>query len=87
MPITVEFFGIARQRAGIARMDVEACNIGEALDAIAEQLPHWADTCLREGRLKPTLLANVNTRRFVADRHHPLQDGDHLLILSADVGG
>ena len=87
MPITVEFFGIARQRAGVARIDVEARNIGEAYDALARQLPHWAKACLSNGQLKPTFLANVNTLRFVDDRRHPLQDGDHLLILSADVGG
>lgn len=87
MPVTVEFFGIAQQRAGVARLEVEACTIGAAFDALAQQLPQWAKACLSNGHLKPTLLANVNTRRFVADRDHPLQDGDHLLILSADVGG
>jgi molybdopterin converting factor small subunit len=87
MSITVEFFGIARQRAGVARLDVEACNIGEAFDALAQKLPHWAQACLSDGHLKPAFLANVNTRRFVTGRQYPLENGDHLLIVSADVGG
>ncbi|MBX3437990.1 MAG: MoaD/ThiS family protein [Planctomycetaceae bacterium] len=87
MPVTVEFFGIARQRAGVASIEVDAGSIGEAFDRLAPQLPRWADACLARGQLKPIFRANLNARAFVADRNHPLRDGDHLLILAADAGG
>lgn len=87
MSITVEFFGIARKRAGIASIEIEADTLGNSFDALATRLPHWAEACLDDGRLKPTFLANINSRTFVTDRTHQLNDGDHLLILAADVGG
>ena len=87
MTVTVEFFGIARQRAGVAQVEVDAANMGEAFDRLAARFPHWAEACLSDGKLMPAFLANVNTTAFVAKRDHPLQDGDHLLILAADVGG
>lgn len=87
MPVTVEFYGIARQRAGVASLDVDAGSVGEAFDRLALQLPRWAESCLVNGELKPVFLANLNARHFVAERSHPLAEGDHLLILAADVGG
>ncbi len=87
MPVTVEFFGIARQRAGVAQVEVDAANMGEAFDRLSPQFPEWADACLADGQLKPLFLANLNSRTFVTDRSQRLQDGDHLLILAADVGG
>jgi len=87
MPVTVEFFGIARQRAGAARVEIDAANIGEAFDRLTLEYPRWADACLADGRLKPLFLANLNSRTFVTNRNQRLRDGDHLLILAADVGG
>ncbi|MGD9856627.1 MAG: MoaD/ThiS family protein [Planctomycetaceae bacterium] len=87
MSVTVEFFGIARQRAGVAAIEVDAGNLGEAFDRLAQRLPHWADACLAEGHLRPAFLANLNARTFVLNRSQPLREGDRLLILAADVGG
>ena len=87
MTIHIEFFGIPRTRAGVARLDVEADSLHEALQAIAEQLPGWADTCLSGGRLQRGLIANLNGQRFVSDPDTVLNPGDAVLILSADVGG
>ncbi|MCA9075357.1 MAG: MoaD/ThiS family protein [Planctomycetaceae bacterium] len=87
MSITVEFFGLARKRAGVASIEIDAHTIGTAFDVLESLLPKWADACLDDGHLKRSFLANVNSRTFVNDRNQPLQDGDHLLILAADVGG
>jgi molybdopterin converting factor small subunit len=87
MPVTVEFYGIARRRAGIERLDVEADTLGEALDRVAEQLPAWADACLCQGELTRTFLASRNGQAFITERTESLSDGDSLLILSTDVGG
>ena len=87
MSVTVEFYGIARRRAGVERLEVEAATLGEALDRLAEVLPDWADSCLRQGELARTFLASRNGHAFITQRCEPLTDGDSLLILSADVGG
>lgn len=85
--MTVEFFGIARHRAGVTAIEVDASSLGDALDRAAERLPRWAEACLEDGRLRPAFLANLNARSFISGRQTPLSDGDHLLILAADVGG
>jgi molybdopterin converting factor small subunit len=85
--VRVEFFGIARERAGVAAIDVDACTLGDALRAAAAQLPGFGQACLENCRLQPGYLANVNGLAFTADPKMPLQDGDAVLILSADAGG
>ncbi|MCA9024636.1 MAG: MoaD/ThiS family protein [Planctomycetaceae bacterium] len=87
MTITVEFFGIARKRAGLSSIEIDADSVGAAFDLLADRIPHWAEACLDDGHLKKSFLANINGRTFVSDRDRPLKDGDHLLILAADVGG
>ncbi len=39
------------------------------------------------GTLHPSVVANLNGDEFVSDRRQALAEGDHVLILSADVGG
>lgn len=87
MPVSVEFFGIPRQRSGVPACHVVACTLGEALAALVERFPDLAVDCVAEGALAPNCVANLNGRRFVADPGTPLVDGDALLLLSADVGG
>jgi len=85
--IRVEFYGIPRRRAGVASLDVAASNLEEAFEQIAAALPAMAESCLAHGRLQPGYLANLNGTRFTTDPSTPLNSGDTLLILSADVGG
>lgn len=87
MTVHIEFFGIPRTRAGIAQLDVEAESLGDALVAVAVQLPGWAEACLLGNRLQQGLIANLNGQRFVSDPQTALTPGDSVLILSADVGG
>lgn len=87
MSITVEFFGIARRRTGIERLEVEAQSLGEVLDDLGRRYPDWASECLAGGTLSASYLANRNGNEFVRDRRTQLHDGDSLLILAADVGG
>jgi molybdopterin converting factor small subunit len=87
MTITVEFFGIPRQRAGVAATTVQAAQLGEVLTRLERRFPQLAETCLTEGRLRPGYVANLNGERFVTDPTTPLKPGDSLLILSADAGG
>ncbi len=82
----VEFFGVPRERAGIAQLDVQADTLGELLSALATRLPSFAEFVL-ENRLHPTFTANLNGDEFVKDPATPLREDDCLLILSADAGG
>lgn len=87
MTVHMEFFGIPRSRAGVAHLDVEADSLQQALNAVAAQIPGWGTACLAEQGLQKGLIANLNGQRFVTDPATPLQPGDSVLILSADVGG
>jgi molybdopterin converting factor small subunit len=87
MPIRIEFFGIARQRAGIESIDVDASTLGEALTAAADRLPEFGRACVRGTRLQPAFIANINGELFTTDPTTPLGPGDAVLILSADAGG
>lgn len=82
--VRVEFYGLARLRAGIAETSVVAATVGEALEAVAEATRLRAisgDAVARE------FLVSLGGTRFTTDLDHPLADGDSLLILGADAGG
>ncbi|MGE0610112.1 MAG: MoaD/ThiS family protein [Pirellulales bacterium] len=87
MSIQVEFFGIPRQRAGVASATVAGDSLRQVLAELATRFPALAETCLLPSRLRPGYLANLNGQRFLSDPDTPLQSGDALLILSADAGG
>src|SRR5262245_58869043 len=91
MSIRVEFYGIARQRAGISALSLEAPARGlplkDLLSELAQQLPHFAGACLANGELHRTLAANLDGNQFISDPATQIGDGQCLLILSADAGG
>ncbi len=87
MTITVELFGIPRQRAGVAQVEVDGARLGEILAALVSRFPRLADECIADDRLQSGYLANLNGQRFVSDPDTRLRSGDALLILSADAGG
>ncbi|MEX2119388.1 MAG: MoaD/ThiS family protein [Pirellulales bacterium] len=87
MSISVEFFGIPRERAGVAATTAEGQRLDQVLTGLGERYPRLADACIESGRLKPGYAANLNGDRFVTDPATPLEPGDALLILSADAGG
>jgi molybdopterin converting factor small subunit len=82
----VEFLGIPRERAGVAELHVDAATLGQVLDALAVRLPGFGEF-ISNGALHPAFAASLNGDAFVSDPTTPLADTDHLLILSADVGG
>jgi molybdopterin converting factor small subunit len=85
--IRVEFYGIPRQRAGVAFVEVDVSSLGEALAAVCVDVPDLVGCCIENGRLLDGYLANINGQRFTTDPSTSLQPGDSVLILSADVGG
>lgn len=87
MSVTIEFFGVPRQRAGTERVEIEAGSLGQALAVLSERFEGMAESCFDGNRLRPGYVANLNGDRFVSEPDTPLADGDSLLILSADAGG
>jgi molybdopterin converting factor small subunit len=82
----VEFFGVPRERAGIAEIDVEADTLGRLLTTLATRMPGLAEL-IAVDRLHPSFAASLNGDRFISDPETPLSDEDCVLILSADAGG
>ncbi len=90
MSIRVEFFGLARQRAGVGEMQIEpaatSMRLRDVLVEVARRLPNFA-AYVCAGRLDPVLAANLDGHRFVSEPDALIEDGQSLLLLSADAGG
>jgi molybdopterin converting factor small subunit len=84
--VRVEFFGIPRERAGVAQLELQAETLGQLLSTLAVQFPSFGEV-VQSGRLSSPFLANLNGERFVSDPATRLTDADSILILSADAGG
>jgi molybdopterin converting factor small subunit len=82
----VEFFGVARQRAGVSDLQVKADTLGQLLGTLVLRIPSFGEL-ITVDRLHSAMVANLNGDRFVDDPRTPLAEDDHVLILSADVGG
>ena len=91
MAIRVEFFGIARQRAGVGQFELTAeravMPLGDVLSAIGRQFPRVATDCLLGDRPRPGFVVNLGGQRFVSRPETAVSDGDCVLLLSADAGG
>jgi molybdopterin converting factor small subunit len=87
--ITVEFYGTARERSGVAAATLEESprTLLELWPILAARFPRFGSECLQNGRLGSHLAANVDGVRFVSDPSTPLPEGASVLILSADGGG
>ncbi len=85
MPVRVEFYGLARLRAGRAELPVEAATVGAALVAADAACPGLR--VLRDTGLSPEYLVSVGGRRFTADLTESLTGGEPLLVFGADAGG
>ena len=82
----VEFLGIPRERVGISDLVIDADTLGQLVRTLGERFPALADL-IAEDRLHPAIAASLNGDAFVSDPATRLGADDHLLILSADVGG
>ena len=85
-PMHVEFLAISRRLAGVSEVEVQAETLGQLLATLAERFPALGEY-ITSDRLHPSFSANLNGNEFVTDPHTVLHQGDHVLILSSDVGG
>jgi len=67
----------------------KGARVQDALAALSEARPSLVGPVLTLDRhaLVNGYTCNVNGTDFTRNWHHPLQSGDHLLILSSDAGG
>jgi len=82
----VEFFGVSRDRAGVADLEVQADTLGRLLGTLSARMPGLAEL-INVDRLHPSLAANLNGDAFISDPDTPLADHDRVLIVSSDAGG
>jgi len=87
MSIRIELFGIARSRAGVAEVVVEAATLGDALRALVDAHPNLAGEVIDGARPTPGYLVSLNGERFIEDPSLPLPPDATLLLLSGQAGG
>jgi molybdopterin converting factor small subunit len=90
MSIYVEFYGVVRQRAGVAQVEVPGdgpMSLAAALAALGERFPTLEGECFERGAMCSGFLCNVDGQRFVVDPETTLDGDCSLLIMSADAGG
>ena len=80
--IHVEFFGVARQRAGVAGFDVRAGRLSTVLSSIEAAFPALNGNLVGSNVYRFSL----NGERFLDEDEELLPDSK-LLVLSADSGG
>ena len=85
--VTIELYGIPRQRAGIAQMAVAACTAADALQQLAAACPNLDGLLQKNGALSPHYLLSLNGERFLSDLQERVPPGTRLLLLAADAGG
>ena len=85
--VTVEFYGIPRQRAGCAELVLEAETVGELLEKIQEECPGLKGLVSEQGWWPKEYLLSINGERFVSGLEELLKSGERILLLSADAGG
>lgn len=85
--VTIEFFGIPRQRAGRAELAVPADTVATLLECVERFCPGLHGLRQADGRLAPHYLLSIDGQEFVTDLHQKLRPGERLLLLSADAGG
>jgi len=87
-PVRIELYGIARSRAGVASVEVEAESLADALRALAEAYPGLREeVVLASGALSRHFVASLNGERFVSDPSTPIRSSDALLVLGSQAGG
>ena len=86
--VRIELYGIARARAGVASVEIEADTLAGALRGLAAAVPGLRGEVLDDGGgLTRHFVASLNGERFVSDPETPLRSGDALLLLSSQAGG
>lgn len=85
--VRVEFFGLARTRTGVEAVDVSATTLRDVLSELAVRFPILDGLCFQDGQLSKSWLININGQQFTRELDTAVDEGDSLLLMSADAGG
>lgn len=85
--VTIELYGVARLRAGREAIEVDARSLGDALAALGAACPALERVIVAGGHLAPGWLVALNGAQITADPETPLDEGDVVVLVSADAGG
>ena len=85
--VTIELFGIPRQRAGVAHLTVQAYTLADAVRQLESACPRLVGLLQADGTLSPHFLLSLNGERFLGSLREKLPANARLLLLSADAGG
>ena len=89
--IRVEFFGVPRARAGVDQLTLDlngpSVSLRQVLDSLTRQLPGLGAEDWLHREFGRSVSANLNGERFVRALEERVQEGDSVLLLSADAGG
>ena len=76
--ITVEFYGMPRQRAGRAELAVAAGTVADLLDAMERACPGLSGLRRPDGRLSAHYLLSLNGQQFLTDLSQELRPGEQI---------
>lgn len=85
--VRIELYGVPRLVAGKTAVDVRASCLGDALAALASACPDLTPSVVDAGALSPAYVIAINGTQFDDDPAARLQDGDVVVLLSAQAGG
>lgn len=85
-PVSVEFFGLTRAKAGCPAWSLHAETPRQLLEQLMARFPALQDI-YQKNRLSPSYLLSLDGERFLRDLDEPLPADARLLLLSADAGG
>ncbi len=85
--VRVEFFGLARTRAGVEAVEMDAATLRDVLSELVVRFPNLDGLCFQDGQLSTSWLFNVNGQQFTRELDTAVGEGDSVLLMSADAGG
>lgn len=88
--VSVELFGVARLVAKTKAVSLSLPSdptLAVVFSALAERLPSLQGKIIQAGALVNGYTCNINGMNFVRDPSAKVEQGDRILILSADAGG
>ena len=89
--IRIEFYGVARLRTKTAEFEIEASTgsirFGDLLNQLVQVFPNLGPDLIHDGQLGSSLVANLDGKMFLSSFDTQIDDGESVLIMSADAGG
>jgi len=85
--VVIELYGIPRLRAQRTEVTVDADNLATAIRALGQACPALRPSVVDGEALTAQYRVALTGEHFTSDGSLPLDDGDVLVIVSAQAGG